>query len=169
MARQRLALLLPILSVLITSGLWLWAQQQYLAAVHPGSTSGWSVWTDYTPVPLEVAGAINVPVATFAYPLYHLLQGTKIEILAFLVGVTILWAYIGFVVDTRKTPRKATRLRSIAGAIGFIFGIFVLVVTIPMHHVAGIYKGAAVIWSLVICAHFAHMFRYWHSVPESVA
>jgi hypothetical protein len=169
MARHRFALLLPILSVLITSGLWLWARQQYFAVIHSGSEGGWSVmWTDYTPVPLEVAGALNVPVATFAYPLYRLLQDRNIwELLVLLFGVAIFWAYIGFVVDSRKTPRKSTRLRRIAGAIGFLFGVFVLVVTIPMHHVAGIYKGAAVIWSLVICAHFANVFRN-RAFPESV-
>ena len=126
------------------------------------------MWTDYTPVPLEVAGAINVPVATFGYTLYQLLHDeTKTwELLALLVGVAVLWAYIGFVVDTRKSPCKDTRLRHIAGPIGFLFGIFVLVVTIPMNHVAAIYKGAAVIWSLVICAHFINLFRNRASAPR---
>jgi Zn-dependent protease len=129
------------------------------------------MWTDYTPVPLEVAGAINVPVAMFGYPLYHLLHdGTKTwEVLSLLFGVAVQWAYVGFVLDTRNTHTERTRFRRIAGAIGFLFGVFVLLVTIPMHHVAAIYKGGAALWSLVICLHFIKVSRNQPSVPQSMS
>lgn len=163
MARRRFTVLLPIASVLITSGLWLWSRQQYHSRVQPWP----EMWTDYTPVSLEVAGAINVPTATFGYPLYHLLHDeTKTwELMVLLFGVAVQWAYIGFVVDTRKTRRQGMRRGRIASAIGFLSGIFVLVVTIPMHHVAAIYQFAAVMWSFVICAHFLYAFRNRASVP----
>ncbi len=110
MVRYRLTTLLPIFVALITSGLWLWSRQQYLSSVHPQVGSDWPVmWTDYTPVPLELAGALKAPVATFAYPLYHLLHADTPtwELLALLLGVAFLWTYVGFVLDTHKPCWKS--------------------------------------------------------------
>ncbi len=162
MVRYRLTTLLPIFVALITSGLWLWSRQQYLSSVHPQVGSDWPVmWTDYTPVPLELAGALNAPVATFAYPLYHLLHADTPtwELLALLLGVAFLWTYVGFVLDTHNRAGNRIRLNRIVGAIGILFGVFLLVVTIPMHHVAAIYKSGGVVWSIAIWIHFAAAFR----------
>ena len=122
------------------------------------------MWTDYTPVPLEVAGAINAPVATFAYPLYHLLHGgpPKWEPLALLLGVAILWTYVGFVLDHNRAEKRF-KLNRVAGAFGILLGLSLLLVTIPMHHVAVMYKASGAVWSIAISMHFAAAFRREHS------
>jgi hypothetical protein len=170
MVRYRLTVLLPIFVVLITAGLWLWSRQQYSSFVHPQAGTDWPlVWTDYTPVPLEVAGAINAPVATFAYPLYHLLhdESPKWKPVVLLLGVAILWTYVGFMLDAYIRTGKRIQLNRIAGAIGILFGLFVLLVTIPMHHIAAIYKAGVAVWSIAIWMHFATAFRRARSVPQA--
>jgi hypothetical protein len=69
--------------------------------------NGWGGWTDYTPFSLVVAGMLNIPVAIFGAPLYHLLQErtANSELIALLVGVVILWSYIGWILDTRPIFR----------------------------------------------------------------
>jgi len=170
MARLRLTVLLPVIAVLITFGLWQWSLEKYESRLYPKAEKNALpvMWTDYTPVPLEIAGAINVPVATFGYPLYHLLHDeTKTrELIALLVGVAVQWGYLGFAVDTRKTLRAATMLGRVASALGFLFGVFILLVTIPMHHVSAFYKFAAVAWSLLICVHFITALSNRKFVPE---
>jgi hypothetical protein len=97
-------MLLPGVSVIITSGLWLWARAQYLTFVCPPDgicpPDGWPVsWTDYTPISLQLAGMLNVPAATFGYPLYHLLHDStsKWELIALLFGIAVQWSYIGWI------------------------------------------------------------------------
>jgi len=166
MLRPRFAVLLPAVSVLVTSALWMLARTQYLRFVCPPAGAcppdGWVGWTDYTPFSLRVAGMLNIPVATFGSPLYHLMheRTAKSELIALLAGVAILWSYIGWIVDTRDVaPRPRSLLRSISGALGFLFGIFLLVVTLPMFHVGLLYKAVALIWVFLICRHFASFFR----------
>jgi hypothetical protein len=75
-----------------------------------------------------------MPIATFGAPLYHLLheRTATSELIALLVGVAILWSYIGWAFDTRNAaPSPKSLLRSIAGTVGFLFGIFLLVATLP--------------------------------------
>jgi hypothetical protein len=112
---------------------------------------------------------LNVPIATFAYPLYHLLHdGTsKWELIALLVGVATQWSYIGWVVDRRNSaPSSKTLLRRIAGTVGFLFGIALLLATIPMYHVGLLYKAAGLVWSFLICHHFLSFFRNSPAMPR---
>jgi hypothetical protein len=169
MLRPRLAVLLPSVSAIVTSALWVLARTQYLRVVCPpdGACNGWVGWADYTPFSLRVAGMLNMPVATFGTPLYHLLQErtANSELIALLVGVAILWSYIGWILDTRNVaPRRKSLLRSIAGVVGFLCGIFLLVVTLPMFHVGVLYKAVALVWVFLICRHFLHFF---HNSPAA--
>jgi hypothetical protein len=76
------------------------------------------------------------------------------------VGVAVLWSYIGWILDTRNAaPRPRSLLRSIAGAMGFLFGVFLLVATLPMFHVGLIYKAVTLVWVFLICRHFLLFFR----------
>lgn len=166
MARRRFALAFPGVSVIVTSGLWFWAQAQYFSIICPPEgvclPNGLVGWTDYTPIPVQVAGMLNVPVATFGYPLYHLLgkETNKWELVALLVGVAAQWSYIGWVVDTRASaPSSKTLLRRVAGTVGFLFGVALTIATIPMYHVGLLYKAVGVVWSLLICRHFLNFFR----------
>lgn len=152
--------MLPILFVLITVGLWWWAREDYLSVAQ--QENGLVVWTDYTPIPLEVAGALNVPVATFGYPLYRLVHEvtSRWELIALLLGVAVQWGYVGWVLDSRNASAPAkSRLRGALGVAGLIYGVFVLLVSIPMYHVGVIYKGAAVVWAIFICWHFLSFLR----------
>ena len=166
MARRRFAVLLPAVAVILTCALWLWARAQYLRVICPPDgvcrANGWVGWTDYTPVPVQAAGILNVPVATFAYPLYRLLgeSTAKWELIALLLGVAAQWTYIGWIVDTRNSvPFSTTLLRRTAGTVGLLFGVAVLLATIPMYHVGLAYKAAGVAWSILICRHFLTFFR----------
>jgi hypothetical protein len=105
---------------------------------------------------------LNIPVATFGAPLYHLLQDrtSSSELIALLVGVVVLWSYIGWILDNRNAaPRPKSLLLNIAGAVGFLFGIFLLVATLPIFHVGLIYKAVALVWVFRICRHFLLFFR----------
>jgi hypothetical protein len=166
MLRPWLAVLLPTVSVIVTSTLWMLARTQYLRFVCPPSgaypPNGWGGWTDHTLFSLVVAGMLNIPVAIFGAPLYHLLQErtANSELIALLVGVVIPWSYIAWILDTRNaSPRPKSLLRSIAGVVGFLFGIFLLVATLPMFHVGLIYKAVALVSVLLICCHFLFFFR----------
>jgi hypothetical protein len=166
MSRPRLAVLLPGVSVILTSVLWMLARTQYLRFVCPPAgacpPNGWVGWTDYTPFSLLLAGMLNIPVAVFGTPLYHLLEDrtSKSGLIALLVGVAVLWSYIGWILDARNAaPRPKSLLRSIAGAVGFLFGIFLLVATMPIFHVGLICKAVALVWVFLICRHFLRFFR----------
>jgi hypothetical protein len=105
---------------------------------------------------------LNIPVAIFGAPLYHLLQerATHSELIALLIGVAVLWGYIGWILDTRNAaPHPKSLLRSIAGAVGLLFGVLLLVATIPMFHVGLIYKAVTLVWVFMICRHFLPFFR----------
>jgi hypothetical protein len=152
-------MLLPSVSVIVTSALWMFARTQYLHFVCPPAgacppPNGWVVgWTDYTPFSLLVAGMLNIPVAIFGAPLYHLLHEhtANSELIALLAGVAVLWSYIGWILDTRNAaPRRKSILRSIAGAAGFLFGIFLLVATLPMFHVGLFYKAVTLIFDICV-------------------
>ena len=165
MLRPRLAVLLPSVSVIATSALWALARTQYLRFVCPPAgacpQNGWAGWTDYTPFSLLIAGMLNMPVTIFSAPLYHLLDKStsNSELIALLVGVAVLWSYVGWTLDTRNAAlRPKSLLRSIAGTVGFLFGILLLVATLPIFHVGLIYKAVALVWFLVICRHFLLFF-----------
>ena len=50
-------------------------------------------------------------------------------------------------------------LRTIAGAVGLLFGVFLLAATMPMFHVGLIYKAVTLVWVFMICRHFVLFFR----------
>jgi hypothetical protein len=105
---------------------------------------------------------LNRPVAIFGAPLYHLLheRTANSELIALLAGVAVPWSYIGWILDTRNgTPCPKGLLRSIAGAVGFLFGVFLLAVTLPMVHIGFIYKAVTLVWVFFICRHFLLSFR----------
>jgi hypothetical protein len=77
-----------------------------------------------------------------------------------LAGVVGQWTYIGFVLDARPaTTKRRTVSRVALGIFGVLFGVFLIIVSMPMHHVAVIYKVAAVLWAAAICWHFGGFFR----------
>jgi hypothetical protein len=111
---------------------------------------------------VQVAGILNIPVATFAYPLHRLLSEytAKWELIALLIGVAIQSTYIGWTVDAQNpVPFSATLLRRTAGTVGILFGVAVLLATIPVYHVGLLYKAAGVVWSFFMCRHFLTFFR----------
>ena len=174
MARHRFALLLPVLAVAVTSGLWLSARAQYRAylCVPAGicPPNSWIGWTDYTPPSIQAAGTLNIPVAIFAHPLYHLVQGTvtKWEQVALLLGVVVLWSYIGWRVDIRNAaPRPRTTLRIFAVILGCAFAVFVLIEAITMFHAGILYKLIAVSWSVLMFRHFILLLRTSPAIPET--
>jgi hypothetical protein len=173
MARHHFSLLLPILFVLITSGLWLSARAQYRAYLCPPAgicpPNAWTGWTDYTPPSIQAAGMLNIPVAIFAHPLYHLMQGTvkKRELVALLIGVMALWSYIGWRIDTRRaTPRPNTTLRTFAVILGCAFALIVLIEAITMFHAGFLYNFIAIGWSVLMFRHFVLLLRTSPAVPE---
>jgi hypothetical protein len=158
MLRYRFTAILPIIAALLTLSLWFMARSDHETFIRSAGSEPGLVWTDYTPAPLQIAGALNAPVATFAYPMYHLLLegATARELMRLLTGVILLWGYVGFVVDGRGVSVIPVRaLRILCRTMGMLFAIFLLVVTIPMHHVSGIYVIAAVTWAVAIFLHFS--------------
>ena len=163
MRRIRFVWLLPLAQASLATLLWFWAREQYFAFAGRPEQGWWlPAFTDYTPPAIQVAGMLNVPVATFAYPLYplvHLTTSTR-ELLCWLLGVAILWAYIGWVVDCRGEPLPLPRAVRVPFAIlGILFGCFLLLVTLPMFHVGIFYKAAAIVWTIAIWQHFWRLLR----------
>jgi hypothetical protein len=175
MFRYRFTVLLPALSAVFTSGLWLLARTDYRWFLCPPNGicpgKGWPLgWTDYTPPSIQVAGMLNVPVAFFAHPLYGLVHDpvSKWELVALLLGVVALWSYIGWRVDARNSaPRPKTALRVIAVILGCVFAFLVLVESITMFHVGLLYKVIAVFWSLLMFRHFMLLLRASPAAPQA--
>jgi hypothetical protein len=168
MKRVRYLVWLPVTAGLVTFGLWFWARTMYLPALvcPPGGTCspiGWEIgWSDYASVPLQLAGALNAPVATFAYPLYYLVQNESMpwNVLLFLGAAVLQWAYVGYVLDRGCAfLTRSPVIRVPIGALGILLGLFVLVFSIPLHHVSVLYRLAAFVWAVLICKHFFRFFR----------
>jgi hypothetical protein len=167
MAGCRFRLVLPVLAVLICSALWFWARVQYLRFLCPPSglcPDQWGLvaWTDYTPPALQIAGALNVPIASFAAPLYRLMQGSthRWELVLWALAILVQWFLVGWALDMRGAPPpRRTLLRVIAGAVGCLFALFLLLVNIPMFHVGIVYKAASVLWALALLRHFGQFLR----------
>jgi hypothetical protein len=112
---------------------------------------------------------LNIPVAIFAHPLYHLIQGSvrKRELVALMIGVMALWSYIGWRIDTRRaTPRPNSTLRTFAVILGCAFALIVLIEAISMFHAGILYKSVAICWSVLMFRHFVLLLRTSHDVPE---
>ncbi len=129
--------------------------------------AGWEGWTDYAPFSLQVAGMLNMPVAVFAQPLYHIVHdGTsKWELLALLVGVVLQWLYIGAVIDSRRTVRVGSSATRIASLLDCIFSVVVFLAT-PLYHVGIMFQLASVIWSILLFRPFLRMFRLPFSTQQ---
>src|SRR5690348_8369881 len=85
MKRTRFTLLLPLCAVLVTAALWHRARSEF-------SSSSLDV-----PIPLQVAGMLNGPVAVLASPCYAFSHGdvTAWRLAVLLLAVAFQWAYIG--------------------------------------------------------------------------
>ena len=109
MKRIRFALLLPLCAILATAALWHRASSEF-------SSSSLDV-----PIPLQVAGMLNGPVAVLASPCYRFSHGdvTTWRLAVLLLAVAFQWAYIGRLIDRhheasrRPSPRGYT-----VGALG---------------------------------------------------
>ena len=91
----RFALLLPACAILIASALWFKARSEY-----PHAT------LDRVPVPLQLAGMLNGPVALVAYPFYRFVEGdaSRLRLAIFVIALAFQWSYIGHVIDTVTIP-----------------------------------------------------------------
>ncbi|MGE0405608.1 MAG: hypothetical protein AB7O65_04845, partial [Candidatus Korobacteraceae bacterium] len=156
--------LLPLIFGFVTVVLWFWARLQYVSQFQPtrsGSDVGWvALPFHYTPVPLDIVGLLNVPVATFAHPLYGLVHDDKPawKLLALLSAVVLQWAYVGLALEGRLVIHDAHSRRTLS-VLGIMFGLFILAVMLMMYHVSIFYRFSVVVWSLCAVFHFAKMFR----------
>jgi len=105
---------------------------------------------------------LNVPVAIFAHPLYHLVQDTvrKSELVLLLIGVAVLWSYIGWHFDTRNpVPNPRTKRRILTAVVGCTFGVVVLIEAITTFHAGVLYRFIAICWSVLMLRHFILLLR----------
>jgi len=127
-----------------------------------GVCNGEPGWTDYTPLSLQVAGMLSIPVAVFAHPLWqwpHDPVSTS-KLLVLLVGVVMLWSYIGWKLDSvHPGPHRRTALRIVAAILGYAFSILILIETLTMFHVMFFYKMIGAFWSLLMLRHFTLLLR----------
>lgn len=161
-SKPRMTVILPIFFACLTAALWFWSEAQYRAHVRSlahvqRSATEWegAWWTDYTPIPLVIAGALNVPVATFVAPLYALVhpETSTWKLFVALLAVWLQWSYVGWVWDQRA-PAPGNLLRRAVAVVGILFGAFILIVSIPMFHVGYLYKCGAFVWAVSIWWHF---------------
>ena len=148
---NRFALLLPVCAILVTSALWLTARSQY---------PSWCL--DCVPIPLQLAGMLNGPVAFLAYPFYPLVQGDASagHLAILLAAIALQWAYISYAIDKRHTgARQRTIWRWIVGLLGVLFAFGPIAVAIRMYHVGLPYKLVALAWSLLMGYHFFGFLR----------
>ena len=113
---------------------------------------------------------LNIPVAVFAHPLYRLVQGTvsKRELMVLLIGVVVLWSYIGWRVDTRNVaPGPNSTLRIFAVILGCAFAVVILIEAMTMFHAGILYKFIAVSWSALMFRHFVLLIRIPPAVTEA--
>jgi hypothetical protein len=149
MKGARFALLLPLFAILATAALWHRARSEF----SPSSLD--------VPVPLQVAGMLNGPVAVLASPCYPFSHGdvTAWRLAVLLLAVALQWAYIGRLIDRHHgasclpSPRGYT-----VGALGVLFAFGPLIAGFTTN-VGLIYKAAALAWSLLMVYHFIGFFR----------
>jgi hypothetical protein len=149
MKRNRFALLLPLCAILITAALWHRASSEFLL-------SGLNV-----PIPLQVAGMLNGPVAVLASPCYPFSHGevSAWRLAVLLLAVAFQWAYIGHLIDRRHTSSRLPSPRSYTvGAFGVLFALGPLIAGFTTN-VGLIYKVVALAWSLLMVYHFTGFFR----------
>jgi hypothetical protein len=150
MKRTRFALWLPLCAILATATLWHRARSEF----SPSSLD--------VPMPLQVAGMLNGPVAVLASPCYPFSHGdgTAWRLAVLLLAVAFQWAYIGRRIDRHHEaashqpgPRSYT-----VGALGVLFALGPLIAGFTTN-VGLIYKTVALAWSLLMVYHFTGFFR----------
>jgi hypothetical protein len=117
---------------------------------------------DCVPIPLQLAGMLNSPIALLAYPFYPLIQGdvSLMRLAVLLVAIALQWIYIGYVIDNRHTAQRCRTLgRCIAGTLGMVFAFGPLILAIRMYHMGLLFKLAALLWFLLMAYHFSGFFR----------
>jgi hypothetical protein len=157
----RYAWILPVCAILVTSALWLAARSQYQSSC-----------LDCVPIPLQLAGMLNSPIALLAYPFYPLIRGdvSLLHLAVLLAAIALQWVYIGYVIDNRHTaPRRRTLGRCIAGTLGMLFAVGPLIVAMRMYHLGLLYKSAALLWFLLMAYHFSGFFRNGRLVDSSAS
>ena len=149
--RNRLVLFLLVCAILVTSALWLRARSEF-----PSSC------LDCVPIPLQLAGMLNGPVAWLAYPFYPLAKGdvSAVHLAILLAAIAIQWGYVGYIIDRRHTgPHQRTIGRQTVGLLGLLLALGPLAVALRMYHVGLLYKVVALGWSSLMGYHFSGFLR----------
>ncbi|HKF03438.1 MAG TPA: hypothetical protein VKB49_14065 [Candidatus Sulfotelmatobacter sp.] len=149
MKRTRFALWLPLCAVLVTAALWHRARSEF----SPSSLD--------VPIPLQVAGMLNGPVAVLASPCYAFSHGevTAWRLAVLLLAVAFQWAYIGRLIDRRHEASRRPGSRGYTvGAFGVLFALGPPMAGFTTN-VGLIYKAVALAWSLLMVYHFTGFFR----------
>jgi hypothetical protein len=149
MKRARFTLLLPLFAILATAALWHRARSEF----SPSSLD--------VPMPLQVAGMLNGPVAVLASPCSAFSHGDVAawRLAVLFLAVAFQWAYIGRLIDRHHeasclpSPRAYT-----VGALGVLFAFGPLIAGFTTN-VGLIYKAVALAWSLLMVYHFTGFFR----------
>lgn len=170
MHKHKFVLLCPPAAVVLTVGLWIEGRGEYrreydrMAWRRGGDVSPkWEIsYTDHTAFPIQVAGILSIPVATFATPLYPLAQGgvSKTRLLEWLFAVGILWAYMGWRFDNwGRKPQIKSPYRQIIGTILVLFGVVVILDTVGMFHVGLVYRAIGIVWGGAILRHAFQFYK----------
>jgi hypothetical protein len=149
MKRSKFVLLLPLCAILATAALWHRARSEFLLSRLD------------VPLPLQVAGMLNGPVAVLAFPCYPFSHGdaTVLHLAVLLLAVAFQWAYIGRLIDRHhETSCLPSPWGHTAGALGVLFALGPLVAAFTTN-VGLIYKAVALAWSLLMVYHFTGFFR----------
>jgi len=140
---------LPLFAILATAALWHRARSEF----SPSSLD--------VPMPLQVAGMLNGPVAVLASPCYPFSHGdvTAWRLAILLSAAAFQWAYIGRLIDRHHEPSRMPSPRGYAvGAFGVLFALGPLIAGFTTS-VGLIYKAVALAWSLLMVYHFTGFFR----------
>ena len=140
MKRAKFVMLVPVCAILVTAVLWHQARSEF----SPSSLD--------VPMPLQVAGMLNGPVAVLASPCYPFSHGyvSAWHLAILLLAVALQWAYIGHLIDRRHTaPLDRSPRGYTVGALGLLFA-FGPVLAAFTTNVGLIYKAVSLAWSLLM-------------------
>lgn len=149
MKHLRFAWWLPLCAIVATAALWHRARSEF----SPTSLD--------VPMPLQVAGMLNGPVAVLASPCYAFSHGdvTGWRLAVLLLAVAFQWAYIGRRIDRRQDAAHLPGPGGYtAGVLGVLFALGPLIAGFTTN-VGLMYKAVALAWSLLMVYHFTGFFR----------